>query len=282
MESPHEIQTEQWLKLRYQASEMRVAEIFRRLSGINVDALLIKGLAAARYYPESWRRFFSDVDICVSIPDSEKIPMIRKSLVGLGVDIHAGFRNLDEHDWNLISDRAEEFEIDGVIVRAPCREDHFRILATHWLNDGGRRADKLLDLHYCVESAFGAFDWELCLEGITSIRRNWIGKAVGAVEKIIGKKVSGHPFTESETSLPEWFLKTVELESSREEIRPIALSGSASVFIAALRTKFPPNPIQATIEAKCEFRDGIPRVAQLRSLLGRTIYFVNFFVLKRR
>ena len=270
-----------WLQIRHRASEKRLAEIARRLQNRGIEFLAIKGPATSRYYPEPWTRFYSDIDVCVSADEYRNKDNIRAELEGLGVDLHCEFRNLDTIPWKLVYERAERFEVDGTLVFAPRREDHLRIIICHWQNDGGRRADKLKDVLHCVSTA-GVFDWNLCLDGLSEVRRNWIAKGIGSVERFLGVKFPEHPFGDSETELPSWFVRTVEEESRREDIRPIAFSGSASAFLRELKGKFPPNPIRATIDSECEFGRTVPRIAQLKSLLGRSEYFLKFFILKKR
>jgi hypothetical protein len=270
-----------WLQIRHLASERRVAEAGLRLRENGVDFLLIKGLAASRYYPEPWKRFFSDIDICVSREDFENRTQIQETLQGLGVDLHCELRNLDELPWSVVLERAEPFEVSGVEIKAPCREDHFRILTTHWLNDGGRRVDKLEDLYQCVTTA-DSFDWNLCLADLTKVRRDWVAKGIGAAELFLDKNFPRHPFSKSDIQLPNWFVTTVKKESSRADIKPIAFAASLLGFLRELKSKLPPNPIQATIETNRKFQQHPPRIAQLQSLLGRTKYFFRFFVLRNR
>jgi len=275
-------QNKEWLRLRYIASETRVADAFSRLERLGVEALLIKGLAVARYYPDPSTRFFSDIDISVSSDAHDIRREIVAGLSGLGVDLHLGFKTLDEIPWETVRQRADRFEVAGVTVNAPRREDHFRILATHWLNDGGRRVDKLLDLYHCATSSPEGFDWSLCIGDLTQERRNWMAKGLGALKEFMKLEVSGHPFKDDELQLPSWFVDTVRRESQREGIRPLVFADSPQGLLRELRSKFPPNPIQSAIEAGVPIEDGIPRVAQLQSLFARTRYFLKFFVLRMR
>jgi len=275
-------QNKEWLRLRYGASETRVAEVFSRLETLGVGALLIKGLAVARYYPDPSTRFFSDIDICIPENARNNQREVVAGLSGLGVDLHLGFKTLDEIPWEIVRQRADRFEVAGVTVNAPRREDHFRILATHWLNDGGRRVDKLLDLYHCATSSPEGFDWSLCIGDLTPERRNWVAKGIGALKEFMDLEIPGNPFTPEELHLPSWFVDTVRREARREGIKPLAFADSLKGVLRELKSKFPPNPIQSAIEAGVPLEDGIPRVAQLRSLFARTGYFLKFFVLRMR
>ncbi len=277
-ESPENLR---WLQIRHLASEKRVCEVAQRLREIDVDFLLIKGLAASRYYSEPWRRFYSDIDICVSREEFDRRTEILETVEGLGVDLHCELRDLDQVPWDVLLERAENFEIDGVEITAPCREDHLRILTTHWLNDGGRRVDKLADLYQCVTTG-DSFDWNVCLADISEVRKDWVAKGIGALKEFMDLEIPGNPFTPEELHLPSWFVDTVRREARREGIKPLAFADSLKGVLRELKSKFPPNPIQSAIEAGVPLEDGIPRVAQLRSLFARTRYFLKFFVLRMR
>ena len=271
-----------WYSLRHEATVLRLSKVFGMLAEKGIDALLIKGLAAARYHPDPSRRFSSDIDVSISPKESVPFGELSSLLSGHAVDIHLGFKHLDNQAWDKVLSRSESFEVNGVKVKVPCREDHIRILATHWLNDGGRRTDKLLDLVFCIEGAARdrgkEFDWELCLDGIGPVRRNWIAKAIGCLELFAGQHEVMHPFTGEETSLPEWFVQTVRKEQLREN-SPLAYSKSLGEFLKGVRTKFPPNPIQATIEGEVPFEESVPRLAQLKSFLRRIDHSVRTYIL---
>jgi hypothetical protein len=269
-----------WLSLRHEASELRVSNAFGILSRLGVSAILIKGIAAARYHPDPSRRFSSDIDIAISPDEAVRAAEISKALTGMAVDLHVGFKHLDNKAWETVFYRGECFELNGIPVKAPRREDHFRILATHWLNDGGRRTEKLLDIFYCVDGAPEPFDWDICLEGIGPTRRNWLEKAVGALSRFEERTLRNHPFTRQEMELPAWFVETVEKEKSRDDA-PLAYAKSFTEFLKAVRGKFPPNPIQATIEAEIPFGDSIPRVAQIESLFRRIGHSMRTYVLSK-
>lgn len=269
-----------WYSLRHEASLLRVSTVFNILSDLGVRALLIKGIAAARYYPDPSRRFSSDIDISISPGQTSRITELSEALAGLAVDLHIGFKHLDNQAWETVFARSENFELKGVQVTVPRREDHFRILATHWLNDGGRKTEKLLDIFHCVDGSPKAFDWDLCLQGIGPARRNWMAKAIGALNRFEGQGISHHPFSKSETMLPDWFVVTVERERNHAN-SPLAYSKSLGDFLNVVRRKFPPNPIQATIEAEIPFGDSVPRMAQLTSLFRRIDHSVRTYVFRR-
>lgn len=260
-----------WLSLRYEASCIRISQAFRLLRDGGIEPILIKGYAAAREYPEPSSRQFADIDICVR-PDQLDMAsaVLTERDLGLGVDLHAGLRHLDSQPWDETVARSELIEVNGEAIRVLCREDHLRVLVTHWLNDGGARRDRLADFWHTINNKDGRFDWGRCLGGIPHHRRAWIAKALGACIRFEGAQFASLPFSEDELRLPHWFAAALEKEWASEPLYPLYyLLGEPRRFFAQLARRFPPNPIQATIEMDAQIDDS-PRLAvQLSSFVRR-------------
>lgn len=265
-----DLQENKWLELRYEASCVRIAQVFSAFRSAGVEPILIKGWAVARHYPKPAKRPFSDIDLCVATSDYTRARtlLVERDLGG-AIDLHDGFRHLDSQSWQSLFSRSALVSLNEVDVRVLRDEDHIRVLATHWLNDGGAKAERLDDLYYTVSSSSG-FDWNLCLQNIPSRRRGWIAKAIAAGIRYRGHSYQHLPFSEEEMILPYWFTRALEREWASETLYPLYyLLGQPRRFFRQLSKRFPPNPIQATIESEAAI-DDTPRLGlQLLTFLRR-------------
>lgn len=266
-----DIQDKKWQQLRYEASCVRVAQAFSAFRDAGVEPVLIKGWAVARHYPDPALRAFSDIDLCVQNIDSGRARALLEKLdLGAAIDLHDGLRHLDSVSWDTLLSRSALVPLNGVDVRVLCDEDHLRVLITHWLNDGGAKPERLDDLFYTITASEREFNWELALRNVPSHRRGWIAKAVSAGMIYRGHSYSRLPFSEDELTLPRWFTEALEKEWTSEPLYPLYyLLGNPRRFFRQLFRRFPPNPIQATIESDAPI-DEAPRLGlQLRTFVRR-------------
>lgn len=264
-------QDSKWLEVRYEASCVRIARAFSDFRAEGIEPILIKGWAAARYYPKPSERPFSDIDLCVSGGDLVRAKtLLTERDIGAAIDLHDGFRHLDSLSWQSLFARSVLVRLNEVDVRLLRDEDHLRILAAHWLNDGGTKAERLDDLYYTVSNSVDAFDWNLCLADVPIHRRGWIAKAIAAGIKYRGHSYHYLPFTDKELALPAWFTRALDREWGSEPLYPLYyLLGQPRRFLKQLSKRFPPNPIQATIESDAPIDDS-PRLGfQARTFLRR-------------
>jgi hypothetical protein len=265
---------DRWGVLSRKVSEARIASVFKRFAELGVDPVLIKGWAAARWYPSTVHRFYGDTDLAVSESDFETLTELSRKdpMILAGVDLHRELRHLDTVSWDDLFARSELVDLDGTAIRVLSPEDHLRVLAVHWLNDGGAYKERLWDIYYAIAHRPEDFDWEKCLGVVSGKRQKWIISAIGLAHKYLDLYIDDLPFAEEARDLPEWLVNAVECEWRTDvRLRPLETClRDPAEFLRQLRKRFPPNPIQATIEVEGEFDDGGRAIYQLKDILKRT------------
>lgn len=266
---------DRWHRLyarKLEVEAIRAFELFRRNE---IEPVLIKGWAAARNYPADAPRFYSDIDLAVSAGDFEKARALlaSKEASKIGIDLHRELRHLDTRPWTSIFENSQLIDLDGCAIRIPSPEDHLRILAVHWLNDGGESKERLWDIYYSVAAHQHSFDWNACLHGLSSTRRSWMIAAVGLANKYLGLPIDGLPFADEARNLPNWLTATVEREW-RSGVLHRSLHtclNDPAEFLRQLRKRIPPNPIQATIECEGDMRAGSRLPYQVKCMIKRSL-----------
>lgn len=266
---------DRWSRLFAGKLEFETVAAFQFFRDHGIEPLLIKGWASARNYPVESPRFYTDVDISVSSADFDRA----KDLLSLpaaskiAVDLHRELKRLDQRPWLDVFADSIEVELSGYPVRIPAAEDHLRILAVHWLNDGGERKERLLDIYYAVQNRPSDFDWDRCLNPISKVRRGWVLAAIGLTHRYFGLDISDLPAAKEAADLPEWLCKTVEKEWSLG-IPSRSLHtclNNPKEFFRQLRKRIPPNPLQATIEQEGDIRARSRLPYQLGSMRDRML-----------
>ena len=243
-----------WLAIQTALHKEQLERVFRLLRGGGIEPLLIKGWAAVRHYPEGEGRIPGDVDICIPPGQLEKAVELIKTLeISIPVDLHLGLRHLDTLPLEKLLERSELIRVGETDIRILCDEDHLRVMAVHWLNDGGAYREKLKDIHFAVEDRAEDFDWDKCLNAVDGRRRRWIVCAILLSHKYFGTNIENTPIAE-EKELPRWLIASVE----KEWANPVRLQPVTSIFSSLFtgpkqlwqqfRKRVPPNPLQATIE----------------------------------
>ncbi len=260
-----------WKMLQRQVQEKRIETIFKALDERHIEAVLIKGWAAARNYPQPFERLAADVDAAVR---PEDFAAAEKHLAGRGiggVDLHKGLRRLDPVGWDDLYANAETVEIGGARVKVLCAEDHLRILCAHWLGDGGADKERLWDIFYAVENRPAQFDWERCLDAAGSKRRRWTACAVGLAHKYLGLEIEDTPLAAEAKDLPGWLIETVEREWTRGvRLKPLHIClGNGKELYEQIKLRIPPNPIQATFDVEGAFDERTRIPHQIGSLFVR-------------
>ena len=275
-----------WSLILCKLQEHRLVKTFELFRKYNIEPVLIKGWAAARYYPLKEERLFTDIDVCVAPVEFKKAREILAECKkeGLLVDLHNGLRHLDTVDWDNLFENTQLIELQKTNIRVLRPEDHLRVLCVHWLNDGGAVKERLWDIYYAVENRAPDFDWDRCLKTVDVKRRKWIVCAIGLAHLYLGLDLKNTPIADEAEQIPGWVIKTVEKEWA-DENRLKSLVASLSnreEFFRQLKKRFPPNPIQATIDVGGEFNDN-PRIFyQLADIFIRIKPSLQRFVNKIR
>ena len=190
------------LQTAIESSSIRSAfELFR---SNGVEPVLIKGWAAGRFYPKGTSRPTSDVDLAVAAADFANADRLARSSKtgGLVIDLHRELRHLDTCSWQDLFANSHLVDLDGEQIRVLRPEDHLRVLAVHWLTDGGWFRDRLWDIYYAIENRPADFDWGRCLDSVSPIRRRWIICVIGLTHKYFGLDIDDLPFAEEARDLP--------------------------------------------------------------------------------
>ncbi|MEO7658703.1 MAG: nucleotidyltransferase family protein [Pyrinomonadaceae bacterium] len=246
-----------WGLIQRKVQETKVLRAFQLLRSEGIEPILIKGLAAAAYYPESRPRISIDIDLAVSANEFDEATSIAISAEadGLAIDLHRELRHLDTVGWNDLFSNSRLIEIDGGTYRVLRPEDHLRVLCVHWLNDGGRDRDRLWDMYYLVANRSQDFDWSRFLNVVSDRRQRWLICTLGLAHRYLGLDLSDTPIKDEALELPRWLVKSVEAEwADQTKDLPLEVTlTNPAIFFKQVRKRIHPNPIRATIEMEGSF-----------------------------
>jgi hypothetical protein len=252
-----------WTKLRMRLAEISITDAFGKLRAAQIEPILIKGWVVGKLYPENHPRAFADIDLCVNpLQYHQAKGILKNTEIGfMVVDLHEGCRHLDKVPWKNLFDNSRLVKIEETFIRILRPEDHLRVICTHWLNDGGAYKERLWDIYYAVENRPKDFEWDRCLNIAGKKRRKWIICALGLAQKYLGLDLQDTPIEKELEGIPRWVFKTVENEwESKIRLKPLqGCLQNKKELVEQIKKRFPPNPIQATIELEGEF-DSTPRI----------------------
>lgn len=255
--------------------QVRARRAFALLRGNGIEPILIKGLAAARLYPEPGARPSGDVDMAVAGDDFERASKIVNSAAasGIGIDLHRELRHLDTVEWSDLYANSELIEIDGKMIRVLRPEDHLRVLCVHWLTDGGAYKEKLWDIYYLIAKRPPDFDWDRCLNIVSPIRRRWIVCTLGLAHRYLDLNLDDTPVNDEAENPPTWLVRAVEREwASETRLIPIhVVLKNPSALFAQIRKRLRPNPIQATVQMEGSFDAKTRLFYQLGNIFQRLL-----------
>lgn len=261
-----------WQLLQWRVYEKRIVEAVVFLRQNKVEPILIKGWAAARFYPEPFERYSNDIDLMVAPAECGRVSEILKRFENrILIDLHCGARHLDTISFENLFANSTLVKCGETEIRVPRPEDHLRILCVHWLSDGGEKKERLWDIYYALENRPADFDWARCLNAVGETRRKWIICTIGLAQKYLGLEVSDAPFAAGAADIPRWLIETVE----REWANPVPLIplhqslSDAGQFFRQVKKRIPPNPIQATIDMEGEFDERTRIFYQLGDIFRR-------------
>ncbi len=264
-----------WDLLQQKALEFNTAKAVALLREGGFEPILIKGVAAAHWYPVSRPRLSIDIDLAVSAQEFDEALNLSTSALanGLAIDLHRELRHLDTVVWDDLFSHSEPMEVNDIEVRVLCPEDNLRILCVHWLTDGGTSKDRLWDIFYAVENRPADFSWDRFLKTVSGRRQRWLACTIGLADHFLGLDLSGTPLSDCAACLPEWLIKTVEREWA-SETRTWPLEASLSdpgMFFRQLRKRMRPNPIWATVQMEGSFDARTRLFYQAANLFKRII-----------
>lgn len=262
-----------WNILQRRVQEIRTVEAVQFLRTHGIEPIVIKGVAAARYYPENETRPSVDVDLAVSADQFITALELSESAEadGIPIDLHRELRHLDTVAWNDLLRNAVDLRLTDGTVKVLRPEDDLRILCVHWLTDGGVYEQRLWDIYYGIAGRDAGFDWDRFLTTVSPRRQRWIECVLGLTAKCLDLDLTGTPVEGAEKRLPEWLVRTVEREWAAE-IKPLPLEASLfdrSMLIAQVKRRMRPNPIYATIDCEGSLDASTRVFYQIRNGIGR-------------
>ncbi len=246
--------------------ERETAQAFKFLSSKGVGAILCKGWAIARLYPERGLRPYGDIDLL--IPPEEyarsRAAMLDSSAPPVPLDLHNGSVDLGvDRSVDQLHARSRMVPLLGVELRILCPEDHLRLLCLHMLRHGAFRPVWLCDIALAMESAPADFDWDYFLSG-NRRRTDWVLCALGLAQAVLGARLEECPASIRARSLPAWLVPALLRQWSAKEFYIIDTSPLKAHILhpaqalRAIRLRWP-NPIHATVELGADF-DELPRL----------------------
>lgn len=261
-----------WKILQKQVQEQKIEKLFFIFRDHGFEPILIKGWAAAKNYPEPFQRLSADIDIAVKPSEYAHCQKLLNKQNISGVDLHCGLRHLDTVDWDDLFSHSQLVSLNKTDVRVLCAEDHLRIMCVHWLADGGVSKERLWDIFHAVNSRPENFDWKRCLDVVSETRKEWILQTISLAAVYLNLNIEKTPLSTMSVRHPKWLIKTVEKEWKDEvKIKPLDLClEDRKEFFRQLNKRFPPNPIQATIEMNARLDEGGRGIYQIKSILFRS------------
>lgn len=262
--------------LQSRINKTKIAKVFTVLRAAGVGPILIKGWAAARYYPEQGLRPYGDIDVCVRKEDyqSAAAALTKLNPARFRVDLHAGFAKFGIREEEKLYARTELVDIGGAEIRILGAEDHLRVVCFHLMREGAWRPLWLIDVAAALESRPQSFDWNYCLGERLQARP--VVSAIALAHLLLGASIEHIPQAQRFNKNPRWLVATVLNEwgsprpsmSRRHEVPMMSHLRSQGNLLAGLRHRWP-NAIEATTTMNGPFND-LPRLPfQIGSALRR-------------
>jgi hypothetical protein len=270
--------------LKAAVREAEIESLFALLHSEGVDALLVKGWAAGRAYPEQGLRPAGDIDLYVPPGQYRKAKDVLAGPEGrrFWVDLHEGFGELNGDDAGGLYARSRVLRLGNSRVRVPGEEDHLRLLCFHLLRHGAWRPLWLCDVAAAFEARGAGFDWNRLL-GRSRRGADWVLSALGLAHRLLGARVEGTPAEGAGRRLPRWLAPCVltrwarpcatEQGTLRHRAPVAAYLRRPRGLFKDLRNRWP-GPVEATVAAGGRF-DSLPRWPfQLANCFTRAAHFL--------
>lgn len=282
--------------------EREIKCVFSLLRAAGIEAVLVKGWAIARRYPDRALRPYGDIDLCVRPDQFTKAAAALKCLEskdGHYVDLHDGFAKLEGADlqvppgringrkraptpgrpdrWQELFERSQLVDLGEEKIRVLSDEDHLRVLCLHLLRSGAWRPLWLCDVALVLESRATNFDWDICLTR-NQRQADWIAGTIGLAHHLLGVDIQGTPVAERAMRLPRWLLPAVLRQWDRCR-NPDAAGMALPTLLAGLSEPKKifsewsarwDNPVRATVALRGQLNDWPRLPYQLAELIRHT------------
>ena len=267
--------------LEARLNKSRIEKVFTVLRSFGIEPILIKGWAAARYYPEHGLRPYGDIDICVRRHD---YPSAERALASLDplkfkVDLHSGFAKFGLRQEEDLYARSEFVTLGETEARILGAEDHLRVVSYHLMREGAWRPLWLADVAAALESCPRNFDWNYCLGERRQARP--VVSAISLAHLLLGAKIDYIPEAQRFNKTPRWLIPTILKEwgstmpsmQSRQAVPMLSHLRYQGDLLNGLRHRWP-NPIEATTTMNGPFNE-LPR---LPFQIGNSLFRIGAFL----
>lgn len=257
-----------WNLLQARVHRLKTLEVYEKLTSFGVDCVILKGAAVARFYPDDKPRISVDIDVGVSPEQFENTLNLNKDgeFRNALVDVHKGIRHFDTREWPEVFKETKTIDLEEGRIRVLRDEDQLRMIAVHWLTDGGEREDRLWDIHYLVRGRPADFDWDYFLEANGPLRRRWLTAVIGLANRYTGLNIDDLPYAEEYADLPDWLVRTLESRWA-DDVKFSPLDQhfrDPLMLLKQLKRRLPPNAVMATIALEEDFDKGARLPMQIR------------------
>jgi hypothetical protein len=189
--------------------EQQLREVVSLLRNQGIEAILTKGWALGRLYPETGLRPYGDLDLLVF---PHQLLRARDALTSPGsptapVELHTGFPMLADRCLDRLFEFSRLVSLEGVSIRILGPEDQLRLVTLHGLNHGLCRPLWLCDVAVALDAIPPEFDWGYAMRGDP-----WLSEGVrcslGLVRELLQVDLGrvGVPATWQEGPLPAWLV----------------------------------------------------------------------------
>ncbi len=147
-------QTYRHQSLKSALHEQHVEKVFRICREADVEALIVKGWAAAILYEQNDLRPAGDIDLCVRPEHFDKADAALKSPEASDcfVDLHTSLSEIGERSFEDLLKRSILVPLGAEQARTLGTEDHLALLCIHLLKHGAWRPLWLCDISAAIEA----------------------------------------------------------------------------------------------------------------------------------
>jgi hypothetical protein len=254
-----------------------VRQVARFFESRNIDAVMVKGWAIARLYPEPAVRLFGDVDLVVRPEWCEAAVATQADpeRPEIAIDLDWTLRDVPGRRFDDFFSRSITLKLDDASIRTPGPEDHLKLVAIHMMRHGAPRPTGLVDVAILAEAADEHFDWEYCMRG-TPAAAGWLLGALGLASRVLGADLSRTPYADAAERLPRWAYPALIRQWGRPHyMNRGSMSAAIQTREGVVRSILErwPNPIQATVRMGAAFGNRPRWPYQLGEFLKRAVRF---------